>query len=189
MESSRSCGPAPPEAIYPDSEAGIAAIQAHAKDHGYALVRRDSNKTGTRILYVCDREGKYKDKGKKREVNTQNRRQNTGSKKTGCKMRVALSKDKISSKWKVSILQEVHNHERSTDSSAHPAYRISALPSGINTRINDYAKAGLTNSQIVAILRGEGITLTSKDVANLVQKERTKELNGRSPIQWLLKVH
>ncbi|RKF96050.1 hypothetical protein GcM1_011002 [Golovinomyces cichoracearum] len=56
--------------------------------------------------------------------------------------------------------------------------------------MNTFAKAGLSSSQILTTLRTQGIetTLTSKDVSNVPQKMRTEELNGISPIRWLLQV-
>ncbi|RKF64652.1 hypothetical protein GcC1_130013, partial [Golovinomyces cichoracearum] len=72
MSSLLSCGPPPPAAIYPDI--------THAKDNGYAFIARD--RKPTRVLYLCDRAGKYDNKGKKAGVNESNRRRQTSSKKT-----------------------------------------------------------------------------------------------------------
>ncbi|RKF66070.1 hypothetical protein GcC1_111002, partial [Golovinomyces cichoracearum] len=63
MSSPLSCDPLPPAAIYPDISTAFAAIQAHAKDNGYAFIARD--RKPTRVLYLCDRAGKYDNKGKK----------------------------------------------------------------------------------------------------------------------------
>ena len=52
----------PPEAIYPDPEAVFTAIQADAKDNGYAFKKR--GKRASRLVFTCDRAGKYDPKGK-----------------------------------------------------------------------------------------------------------------------------
>lgn len=188
FSSAQSCGPPPPEATYSEINTGITAIQRHARDHGYALVRRD--KQQNRIVYTCDRYRKYSDRGKKEHVNEMNRRRNTGSRKTDCKMKLAVVRNRSDRSWKVSIIQGEHNHARSADAAAHPTHRLAAIPAETAAQIDTFAKAGLSNAQIVSTLRQESndVTLTSKDVSNLVQKSRSKELNGMSPLLWLLKV-
>ena len=84
----RPCGPAPPAAIYSDVASAFAAFQAHTKANGYALRQRDSRLF--RTLFVCDRAGKYNARGKQKDIHSSKRRQNTGSKKYECPMRVAL---------------------------------------------------------------------------------------------------
>jgi hypothetical protein len=51
-----------PPAIYPDPATGFIALQAHAKGHGYALFQQD--KKPNKVVYTCDRAGKYDPKGK-----------------------------------------------------------------------------------------------------------------------------
>jgi hypothetical protein len=62
LPTTESCGPVPPRAIYPDVLTAFAAIQAHAKAHGYAISCQD--KRPKRVLFGCDRAGKYNPKGK-----------------------------------------------------------------------------------------------------------------------------
>jgi hypothetical protein len=47
---------APPPAIFPDLATGFEAIQAYAKQHGYALFKRDA-KPNKVVVYACDRAG------------------------------------------------------------------------------------------------------------------------------------
>jgi hypothetical protein len=103
-------------------------------------------------------------------------------------MRVSLLKDKKSGQWKLSIINGEHNHARSADSAAHSAHRLAATPAEVRSQIDTYAKAGLSSAQIITTLRAQdiGVTLTPKDVSNVVQKMRTEELKGMSPIRWLL---
>ena len=86
---------APPEAVYPDIDSVFSEIQEHAREHGYAF-RRHQNRP-TRRVFTCDRAGKYDSKGKDPNTHSSKQRQNTGSKKCGCLMRVELRKDNLSS--------------------------------------------------------------------------------------------
>ena len=115
----------PPEAIYPDSASGFTAIQAYARQHGYAFFQRD--KKLTKVVYTCDRAGQYDYKGKAPQVDRSKKRNNTGSKKCRCLMRVVLRRDKVSNLWKLEVLHAAHNHSPSTAIAAHPAHRLAAL--------------------------------------------------------------
>ena len=182
------CGPPPPAAIYSDISTCFSAIQAHARANGYAFMQRDTRPN--RVVFVCDREGKYRPKGKQIDTHPTRKRLNTGSKKCGCRMRAVLVQDKVTGKWELVIMEATHNHARSLDSSAHPAHRISAISAETRVSIDTFAKAGLSNAQILSALREEdpSVTLTSKDISNLIQKSRIEQLGGKTPIQWLLQV-
>jgi hypothetical protein len=179
---------APPEAVYPDIDTGFAAIQAHAKAHGYALVQRD--KKATRVLYTCDRAGKYDSKGKNPNVHISRQRKNTGSKKCECLMRVVLRLDQISSTWSLKVLETTHNHGPSIAVTAHPAHRIAALAPDTRVLISTLSCSGLLPAQILTTLRDSDldISLIPKDIANLTQKHKLDELNRKTPIQWLIEV-
>jgi hypothetical protein len=82
-----------PPAIFPDLATGFEAIQAYAKQHGYALFKRDTRPN--KVVYACDRAGKYDPKGKNSTIYTSKRRKNTGLKKCDCLMKVALRRDKV----------------------------------------------------------------------------------------------
>jgi FAR1 DNA-binding domain len=179
----------PPPRSYPDITTGFAALQAHAKAHGYALFQRD--KRPTTVVYTCDRSGNYNPKGKELHTHSSKQRKATGSKKCGCSMKVVLRLDKISSTWSVEVLNPAHNHPPSTAITAHPAHRIAALSSDTCASIGILSRAGLSPIQILATLRDSepNISLIPKDIANLAQKERLQQLEGMTPIQWLLKVY
>jgi hypothetical protein len=62
------CGPAPPAAVYTQLSTAIAAIQTHAREHGYALFQWDSQPPGPhpiRLVYTCDRAERLQTKGEK----------------------------------------------------------------------------------------------------------------------------
>jgi hypothetical protein len=59
------------------------------------------------------------------------------------------------SNGRLKLVKGAHNHERSADPSAHPAYRIAALDSEIYTQVENLSSAGLNNAQILAVIRRE----------------------------------
>jgi hypothetical protein len=69
----------PPEAVYPDPDTALTAIQLHAKAQGYAFSEHD--KKPYRVVFACDRAGKYRSKGKDPALHSSRQRPNTGSKK------------------------------------------------------------------------------------------------------------
>jgi hypothetical protein len=188
LPTSLSCRPAPSEAIYPDIPTALAAIQAHAKANGYAFFRRDGKPK--RVVFVCDRAGKYDPKSKHPNTHTSKQRAKTGTKKCDCQMRIALSLDDISGSWKLKVLEAIHNHGQSADPAAHPAHRIASTRPEIRAQIDSYAKAGLSTAQILTLLRQDlpGVLLSQKDISNIVQLYRLDQLNGKTPIQWLMEV-
>jgi hypothetical protein len=106
-------------------------------------------------------------------------------------MRVALKKDPISGQWELQVLQGAHNHSASADPSAHPAHRIVALDPKILAQIESLVCSGLSNAQILAVIRhenGPSVLLAQKDISNLAQKSRLKQLDGKTPMEWLFQV-
>ena len=101
---------------------------------------------------------------------------------------MVLRQDRVSSNWSLEVLEVIHNHGPSTAAIAHPARRIPALSPATRVSISTLSRAGISPSQILTILRDTEpeISLIPKDIANLTQKARLEELNGRTPIQWLL---
>jgi hypothetical protein len=179
---------APPEAIYPDPNTAFTAIQLHAKQHGYAFFRFSSKPS--RIVFACDRAGKYDSRGKDPHTDESKQRKKTGSKKCGCLMKVAIRLDYMSSQWMLQVLEDTHNHGPSAAITAHPAHRITALTPDTRTEITRLSRAGLSPGQILTTLRlsDSQTPLVVKDIGNIVQQIRAEELNGRTPIQWLLEV-
>jgi hypothetical protein len=185
---SKTCGPPPPAAVYAELSTAITAIQGHAKCNGYALFKRDTKPN--RIVYTCDRYGKPAARPKNPDLHDSKRRVGSRSKKCDCQMKVALTKDKITGSWQLQVLKGDHNHDASTDPSAHPMYRIAALDPTIRAQIESLAVSGLGNAQILAVLYHQHpeVILSQKDVSNIVQATRLKELGGLTPIEWLLRV-
>ncbi|PSS08718.1 hypothetical protein M430DRAFT_69958 [Amorphotheca resinae ATCC 22711] len=183
---SNACGPAPALAIYPDLKAAFTAVQEHVKANGYAFYRHD--KKLNRAVFRCDRGGKYRATSKNPDTDPSKQRLSTSLKKSRCKMGVELRLDHISGNWSLSVLEATHNHDRSADPKAYPAYRIAALKPNAYAAISTLGRAGLSTSQILSTLRIEypEALLTAKDVTNILQKSRLEELDGKTLIQWLV---
>jgi hypothetical protein len=141
---------APPEAIYPDPNTAFTAIQLHAKQHGYAFFRFSSKPS--RIVFACDRAGKYDSRGKDPHTDESKQRKKTGSKKCGCLMKVAIRLDYMSSQWMLQVLEDTHNHGPSAAITAHPAHRITALTPDTRTEITRLSRAGLSPGQILTLV-------------------------------------
>ena len=105
-------------------------------------------------------------------------------------MRIALQLDEISNTWEVEVLESTHNHGPFAAASAHPAHRIASISPFIYAQIKTLASTGIGNAQILSTIRQENPTalLSQKDVSNIVQKARIQQLNGKTPIQWLMEV-
>ena len=176
---------APPEAIYDTKDSLFAAIQAHGRDNGYAIKIRSTQKN--RILYDCDRLGVYQQKNSTAHLSRQ--RNNTGSKKCDCKMRLAGVCQEDGT-WALKIIEDTHNHRPSIAPVAHPAHRIASLAPEIRVEIMRNWKAGIGNTKILSSLRiaFPGINLTLKDISNITQADRLYTLAGKTPIKWLLHV-
>jgi hypothetical protein len=69
-------------------------------------------------------------------------------------------------------------------------HRLPALALLRHTIISTLVHAGVLTSQILTILCAldTDVPLIPKDISNLIQKARLKELDGRTLIQWLLEV-
>ena len=145
------CGPAPPEATYTDISTGIAAIQAYAQANGYAFRQRD--KQHSRIVFVCDREGKYNHRGKNPNIHKSRQRHNTGTKKCGCLIKVAFRLDPISSIWSLEIVHPTHNHLASIAPIAYSIHRQASLDKQTYAQIIVLAWTGVSVAQILIAIR------------------------------------
>jgi hypothetical protein len=86
---------APPAAVYPDIDTAFSAIQLYAKESGYAFFKLD--KKPSRVVFACDRAGKYNPKGTDANTHTSKQSKATDSRRCDCLMKVELRLDPISS--------------------------------------------------------------------------------------------
>jgi hypothetical protein len=174
---------APPEAVYPDIDSAFGEIQAHTREHGYTLFRY--YRKPSRVVFACDCAGKYDSRGKDPNTHSSKQRQNTGSKKCGCLMRVELRLDKLSNQWSLRVLESAHNHGPSIAITAHPVHRLATMAPGGPTTISTLSCAGISPRQILTTLccLEPELTLIPKDIYNYIQKAKLEELDRRTPIQ------
>ena len=180
-------GPAPEEAIYTDPPTIKAALQAHAREHGYAITCNSS--TSSRILYVCSKHGVY-DSRNQGNVHQSKRRKGTGTTKTNCMFRVMAKPVLGTTSWKVTVLNNDHNHEAVLSLAALPHHRLSSLSIEERTKVSDMSTLGHSPGAILAALRlaNPNTLLVMRDIYNLLYSMRLDELGGFTPVEWLLSV-
>jgi hypothetical protein len=177
----------PNEAEYLDQAAAKVALQAHGRTHGYSISVESSRPQ--RTVYNCSKGGKYRDKGKNPETHESKRRKNTSTRKTECPWQV-VAKNNISGGCKVEVVENNHNHESVTALSALPQHRIASMALSEKDRVKEMQSLGYPPSQILRTIRSEDkdSLLTPRDIYNLFASFRIEELNGKTPIEWLLQV-
>jgi hypothetical protein len=78
-----------PDVVYVSVTALLATYQAYAYNKGYRVVLnvKNKNKEGARVIYMCDKGGKPRDR-KNEDLYLLKKRLNTGSRKTDCLYRI-----------------------------------------------------------------------------------------------------
>jgi hypothetical protein len=90
----------------------------------------------------------------------------------------------------MTVLYGLHNHAASADPFTYPAHRIAATDTSVITQIKSFVLSGLSNAKILTTIQQQfpKVILTQKDVSNIIQKSRIKQLARLTSIQWLLQV-
>jgi hypothetical protein len=104
-------GPPIPELSYPTLPLARQALTDHGNANFYRVSIRDTQPrkdNPQRIVYVCDRSGKYDKRGKKTDVPGVKPRPNTSSRKCGCEFKVIIKKE--GSGWRIQVVEGRHNH-------------------------------------------------------------------------------
>jgi hypothetical protein len=179
-------GPPPNEAVYSNLDAVKAALQAHGGAHGYSIVI-DSSIPDKKVVYKCSKGGKYRDQ-RNPDMHETKRRKNTSTTKTNCPFRVVAKKLIDNPGWKVEVDNEKHNHLAISELSALPQHRIASMTLEERAKVKELASLNNTPTQILDSLRAgnPGTHLISKDIYNLLASLRLEELNGKTPVEWLL---
>ncbi|SCO76881.1 uncharacterized protein FRV6_01093 [Fusarium oxysporum] len=173
----------PPECIYPSRKDLVTAINAWARDRGYAFVVKNSWKTAsgrTRALYACDR-------GTKPPSAIKIRKRNTTSRYTGCLFSILAKEEACRTAWAVKYRPDHSNHQHNHEPSkavAHPAHRqLSSLDRLI---VRQLVNAGATPKVITSHLRNTTETLaTQKDIYNCIAQGKRELIEGQSNIHAL----
>ncbi|KAL9939861.1 hypothetical protein V8E36_001678, partial [Tilletia maclaganii] len=115
----------PSEATYDTSAAALAAAQAWAREHGYALVKKATAKGGRYIYLACDRLGSYRST---RGLTASDLKRKNSTAKTNCPFRLRVSQDS-GGVWSLSVTNAVHQgHDATSSALSHPIQRrISAI--------------------------------------------------------------
>lgn len=171
---------------FDDADTAFEAIREYAKAHLFAIFVRSSK--ANRYVWACSKAGRYDPRGKDDTIDSSRQREGR-SKKSGCQWAVEC-KHLASVGWTVRTLNTDHNHPPVSCISALPEYRLEDLLPEDVQEILTLASAGSKPKDILSFLRekDEDCVLTSKDVSNLIQKDRLRQLGGLRPIEWLLAV-
>ena len=86
------------------------------------------------------------------------------------------------------MVYPIHNHLASIAPIAYPIHRKASLNKQIRVQIIIMARSSMSIAQILIAIRKQypEVMLTQKDVSNILQKTRLIELDGKSPIEWLM---
>ncbi|GKU10439.1 unnamed protein product, partial [Fusarium langsethiae] len=131
----------PPEGEFPSRKDLVTAINAWARDRGYAFVVKNSWKTPsgrTGVIYTCDR-------GTKPASTTKIRKRNTTSRYTGCLFSVIAKEEPSRTAWSLKYRPDHSHHEHNHEPSnalAHPTHRQISSPDRLIVR--QLANAGAT---------------------------------------------
>ena len=181
-------GPPIPLGVHPDPIAAKAALQAYARQNGYAITI--SSSSALRVFYMCSKGSKYDPKGKDPTTYKTKRCKNTSTMKTDCLYQAVACKDEVTGQWGLNVVNNNHNHGPAAAVSAFPQHRIASMTSEEHTIVKDMSILGHSPSQILHCLRQSNpeSQLISRDIYNLLASMRTKELDSKTPIEWLLEV-
>lgn len=165
----------------------ISLIQAHAKEEGYAVVVKRSNKDKRqekdKIWLHCTRGGKIRTTtGKKRKHGT--------SRRNNCPFELILKLDKWDDIWRLRIKEASHNHD-SGKRVAHAVHRLAALTPQVEAQIIQWSadRTCTTATMLYNLNRNheEDPIWTKRDIQNAKYKIRQRMLEGLTPTQALLK--
>jgi len=171
---------------YPTVLALQDAVNAHAKDHGYALSRAHGkkNKAGEYYKYTffCGRGGS--------ETESKALLRTTSTKKTGCLYHCVARHSDEGWRWEQHSKPErrVHNHPPSLDPSAHPQHR--KIDGDADQIIKDLSSTyTIKNREMNVILQTKfpESCFTKRDVENHPAKLKRTERNGYLPAAAVIK--
>jgi hypothetical protein len=173
----------PPKGHFPSQQALLTAINAWARERGYAFVVKNSWTTSSRrkrAIYTCDR-------GSKPPSTTRKRIRNTVSHHTGCLFSVLAKEDLNRVSWSLSYRpnpkHQEHNHKPSHPL-AHPTHRI--LSPSNRLIVKQLTSSGSAPKEVISHLRNTSETLaTQQDIYNYIAKTKQELLKGQSNIHAL----
>lgn len=181
------CGPPPPidGMEFPTYQKAFEFCQAHAKEHGYALMTKDGKPK--RRLWTCDREGEPDHKNKR--VGAAKPRPNAKSKKCGCKFAMDCKLVKETGKWVCRVLEKDHTgHKGDWTGAASALHRLRSLPKREKDAIFRDFGHNIANGTVLERHNEDSQhQLVPTDIRNLRAEYRRADLDGHSALMALLR--
>ncbi|KAI7940437.1 hypothetical protein MJO28_014089 [Puccinia striiformis f. sp. tritici] len=168
----------PPELSYKTHQELHDVAQQWAKNHGYAVIKGNTNLSEQRYNCKCDKSGKCPSTGAKLDG------QSGKTKKTSCPFHFTGSFYKRTGLFQIKIQNPNHNHPPSQDPSVHPIHR--RLKPDQKHLVEQLIHAGVAPLQIKSALMQESsnpISTTLSTIYNHRVKMRIESLQGRSPME------
>ncbi|KAG5542530.1 hypothetical protein RHGRI_022167 [Rhododendron griersonianum] len=184
----------------PSSEMSFATIdearkyyEDYGRQNGFWIRTRTSSKGQNRsnevtsILFVCAKEGKYCARPKNdgvvegddkreedEEVKTKKRFRNCSTVRCDCKAHLRIRYDKWSSKWKVTVFNDTHNHQLVTPSKRMKMRSNRYMPKPIKDLTEVFQKENLEVSKVASIFGGEYMGFDNRDCYNHLRNHGAK---------------
>ncbi|KAF7139583.1 hypothetical protein RHSIM_Rhsim07G0153800 [Rhododendron simsii] len=188
----------------PSNEMSFATIdearkyyEDYGRQNGFWIRTRTSSKGQNRsnevtsMLFVCAKEGKYFARPKNdgvmegddkreedEEVKTKKRFRNCSTIRCDCKAHLRIRYDKWSSKWKVIVFNDTHNHQLMTPSKRMKMRSNRYMPKPIKDLTEVFQKENLEVSKVASIFGGEYMGFDNRDCYNHLRNVRHRELDG-----------
>ena len=166
----------------------ISAVQQHAKEQSYAVVRRRSKtKKGVQnaVYLRCDMGGRRRDY---KQLRSPTKRRHLSTRMTECPFKVVARRRAASGMWEVDVEVAEHNHG-AIGVMGHPAYRKKALTKDISDFIGTETRIHVRPGQILSAIQLENpdIPLDIEDIYNEKASIRRRNLQYGTPIQALMR--
>ncbi|KAG5557786.1 hypothetical protein RHGRI_007884 [Rhododendron griersonianum] len=149
------------------------------------------------MLFVCAKEGKYVAKIENNGVVEENeeteedgkgiprkRARGCSTVKCGCKAHLLIKYDKWSSKWKVTVFTDAHNHPLVTPSKRMRMKSNRHMPKAVKNLTKAFHKENLGIFKVTSIFGGEHIGFDNRDCYNHLRNE-----NGLESNEWLQQLY
>ncbi|KAG5550471.1 hypothetical protein RHGRI_015440 [Rhododendron griersonianum] len=146
------------------------------------------------MQFVCAKEGKYVaqiENDGVMEVREENyeteedekvipkkRARSCSTVRCGCKARLHIKYDKWSSKWKVTVFSDAHNHPLVTPSKRMRMKSNRHMPKAVKDLTEIFHRENLVVSKVTSIFGGEHIGFDNRDFYNHLRNVRHRELDG-----------
>ena len=181
-------GPPPPTGTFNTPAEYKDILQSHAANNGYAIIS-NSYVPLKKAAWVCSKSGGYDSRGKDPDIHVSKKRRNTLTTKCWCPFRIRATYD-VSTNWIIHHTNLEHNHKPVSANSALPHHRTAALSCWEHDKVIEMNTLGNTPIQILQALRiaNPRSVLVVRDIYNLLYCLQVEELNGSTPVEWLLKV-